>query len=343
MRADRLLSILLLLQTRGRMTAHELAEQLEVSERTIYRDMEALSIAGIPVYTERGPGGGCTLIDGYQTRLTGLTEMEVRALFLLQRASPLADLGLNESFDGVLLKLAASLPTSQRDNAEQVRQRTYLDTTTDTNAVLLCHLHTIQEAIWQEHRLLLSYREGYHSGCEQRVEPYGLVSKANAWHLVGAVNGEYKVFQVSCIAMVMLTTEEFIRQASFDLPRYWSNYCAQLNINKACPQAQQVQQVHKTRNRRPYRQGQQKKTVSFAHHSQQHQPQAKKTNSPPHYQQRQPQQKKVILISAPSARSSRSKEKNSLLRSLPSASSQELKKTKFPLFLPLSTCLKRIG
>ena len=106
----RLLAILLLLQTRGRMTAHELAEQLEVSERTIYRDMEALSEAGIPVYAERGPGGGCSLLDGYQTRLTGLTATEVRALFLLRMASPLADLGLNKALDDALLKLLASLP-----------------------------------------------------------------------------------------------------------------------------------------------------------------------------------------------------------------------------------------
>ena len=321
MRADRLLSILLLLQTRGRMTAHELAEQLEVSERTIYRDMEALSIAGIPVYAERGPGGGCTLVDGYQTRLTGLTETEVRALFLVQRASPLVELGLNESFAGALLKLSASLPTAQRDDAEQVRQRIHLDNETATDAELRCQLHTIQAAIWQEHRLLLSYQEVYHSGREQCVEPYGLVSKANVWHLVGTVAGEYTVFQVSHLATVKLTTEAFSREASFDLPRYWSSYCEQLRMDAACSQVQQVHQVHKTHNRRPYRQ---------------HQPQAKKTNFPAHSQ---PQQKKVILISTPSARSSQSKEKNRLLHAQPLASPQPLKKTKFPLFMHLDTLM----
>src|SRR5260370_530860 len=113
MRADRLLSILLLLQTRGRMTARELAEHMEVSERTIYRDIEALGMAGIPVYAERGPGGGCTLLDGYQTRLTGLTEAEIRALFLLNMTHPLADLGLDKALDDALLKLSAALPAPQ--------------------------------------------------------------------------------------------------------------------------------------------------------------------------------------------------------------------------------------
>ena|SRR5947209_10480724 len=127
MRADRLLSILLLLQSRGRMTARDLAEHLEVSERTIYRDIEALGMAGIPVYAERGPGGGCSLMDGYQTRLTGLTESEIRALFLLKMAGPLAELGLSKALDDALMKLTVALPAAQRHGAEQVCQRIYFD------------------------------------------------------------------------------------------------------------------------------------------------------------------------------------------------------------------------
>ncbi|MGI9061582.1 MAG: helix-turn-helix transcriptional regulator [Ktedonobacteraceae bacterium] len=322
MRADRLLALLLLLQTRGRMTAHELAEQLEVSERTIYRDMEALSVAGIPVYAERGPGGGCSLIDGYQTQLTGLTATEVRALFLLRMASPLADLGLTKALDDALLKLSASLPASQRDDAEQVRQRIHLDSAAwNANAETMCHLHTIQEAIWQERMLVLSYRESHSYCCEQLVEPYGLVSKGSAWYLVGAASGENKVFHVSRVATVMLTAEHFIRPASFDLPSYWSEYCQQLNVNNA------YQQVPA---RRPNRQAQQKKRISLVHHSQQ--PQQKKTVSPARHQHRQLQQKKAILISTPAPLPTQSKEKNRLLHSLQSA----------PLF-PFSTCLKRIG
>src|SRR5690606_82257 len=127
MRADRLISLVLLLQTRGRMTALELSERLEVSERTIYRDLDALSGAGIPIYGEHGPGGGYALLDSYRSSLTGLTEGQVRALMLSSRASPLADLGLGQDMEAVLLKLLAALPSAQRQGAEHMRQRIHLD------------------------------------------------------------------------------------------------------------------------------------------------------------------------------------------------------------------------
>ena len=334
MRADRLLSLLLLLQTRGRMTARELAEQLEVSERTIYRDMEALSMAGIPVYAERGPGGGCTLVDGYQTRLTGLTETEVRALFLLNRAGPLTDLGLNQALDDALLKLSASLPAPQRCDAEQVRQRIHLDTTTHhVDALSIHHLQTIQEAIWQERILLLASHEqdknGY--GCPQTVEPYGLVSKEKMWYLVGAVDGEYNVFSVSDIQTMTMTTQRFTRLASFDLPRFWADYCRQVNASRTCPQV---------RSRQSRRQTQQKKPISIVHaHSRSAYgrpgaSQLKKTVSPP--RRREAQQKKAIIKSMRSA-TAHQKEKNGLLPAAPfqPTSQQPLKKTKFPR--PLSS------
>src|SRR2546421_4306828 len=127
MRADRLLSLLMLLQIRGRLPAHELAKRLEVSERTIYRDIEALSAAGVPVYTESGPGGGCMLAEGYRTNLTGLTEAEVRTLFLPGMSAALADLGVSKALEAAMLKLLAALPTAQRHDAERVRQRLYMD------------------------------------------------------------------------------------------------------------------------------------------------------------------------------------------------------------------------
>ena len=127
MRADRLLSILMLLQARGRMTAQELAEDLEVSVRTIYRDIDALSVAGIPIYTERGPGGGCALLDSYRTTLTGLTRHEVRALFMLSIPAPLAELGVGQDLRAALLKLSAALPVAHRQDEERVRQRIHLD------------------------------------------------------------------------------------------------------------------------------------------------------------------------------------------------------------------------
>ncbi len=127
MRADRLLSILMILQARGRVTAQQLAEELEVSVRTVYRDMDALSASGVPVYAERGPGGGCSLLDSYRTTLTGLTRDEVRALFMLSIPAPLAELGVDQELKAALLKLSAALPDSRRLDEAQVRQRIHLD------------------------------------------------------------------------------------------------------------------------------------------------------------------------------------------------------------------------
>jgi predicted DNA-binding transcriptional regulator YafY len=185
MRADRLLSLLMLLQTRGRMTARELAERLEVSERTIYRDLEALSIAGIPVYTERGPGGGCGLLDGYRAQPAGLTEAEVRALFLAAVPTPLTDLGLNPALEKALLKVLASLPAPVREQAERARQRFHLDLAgwhrgEDASP----HLTVLQQAIWNDRRLLITWDTDAVAGDVERVDPYGLVSKAGAWYLV---------------------------------------------------------------------------------------------------------------------------------------------------------------
>lgn len=227
MRADRLLSILMLLQTKGRMTAHDLAEQLEVSERTIYRDLEALGMAGVPVYTERGPGGGCELVDGYQTRLTGLTEAEVRALFLLTMTGPLADLGLGEVLEDALLKLTAALPAPSRHQATQVRQRFHVDAAwwyhqADATNIL----QVIQQAVWQDRKLRLLYCEDDGSRSEQTIEPYGLVAKASIWYLVAARQNTFAVYRVSRIQSAVATEEPFVRAADFDLAEYWAEYCA---------------------------------------------------------------------------------------------------------------------
>jgi len=233
MRADRLLSILMLLQTKGRMTAHALAEQLEVSERTIYRDLEALSIAGVPVYTERGPGGGCALIDGYQTRLTGLTEAEVQALSLLNITGPLADLGLRRALDDAMLKLTAALPQSSRQHADFVRQRFYLDTTWwyHTDEATSC-LQVLQEALWQDRKLLIFYHEDDGAWSERLAEPYGLVSKADVWYLVASCHDEKCVFRVTRIHHATISDESFIRQEDFDLASYWTDYCAHIETNR---------------------------------------------------------------------------------------------------------------
>jgi predicted DNA-binding transcriptional regulator YafY len=227
MRADRLISILMLLQTRGRMTARDLAEQLEVSERTIYRDLEALSMAGIPIYTERGPGGGCSLLDGYQTKLTGLTETEVQALFLLTMAAPLADLGLGKALEEALLKLTASLPASSREQVKQLHQRFLVDATWwHHTADAQVTLQTIQQAIWQNCKLHIVYTQDNEMRCEQIIEPYGLVAKAGVWYLVSADRSSYHVYRVSRIHSATMTGERFIRANDFDLANCWSDYCA---------------------------------------------------------------------------------------------------------------------
>ena len=159
MRADRLLSLLMLLQARGRLTAPKLAQELEVSERTIYRDIDALSAAGVPVYGEAGAGGGYALLDSYRTNLTGLTEGEVRALFMLSIPKPLADLGVGRELGAALRKLAAALPSARRDDEERVRQRFLLDAVgweqVEESAP---HLPTVHQAVWEDRRLHLAYR-----------------------------------------------------------------------------------------------------------------------------------------------------------------------------------------
>jgi predicted DNA-binding transcriptional regulator YafY len=211
------------------MTAQELAERLEVSERTIYRDLDALSIAGVPVYAERGPGGGCALLENYRTNLTGLTETEVKALFMFSIPGPLADLGLSKAFNAALLKLSAALPTAHQDYAEFVRQRLYLDPVGWSYAQEpVPHLPTIQEAIWQDRRLNLTYRRTDGSWVKRLVDPYSLVAKAGVWYMVGAVMRLILVFRVSRIQAATMTESHFEREPGFDLVAFWTDWCAQM-------------------------------------------------------------------------------------------------------------------
>ncbi len=226
MRADRLLSLLILLQTRGRMTARTLADELEVSERTIYRDITALSTAGVPVYGEAGPDGGFSLVDNYRTSLTGLTEGEVRALFMLNVPSPLADLGVTQELKTALLKLSAALPTARRADETLVRQRFYLDSTGwKTGTERLPYLQTIQQAVWHDQKLRLTYRPIPTLELEQLVEPYGLVAKAGIWYVVCVQAGRFQVHRVSELRTVRQVEETFVRDGEFDLGTFWQRYC----------------------------------------------------------------------------------------------------------------------
>ncbi|MBE7472760.1 MAG: transcriptional regulator [Anaerolineae bacterium] len=232
MRADRLLSIMLTLQVNRRVTARELAERLEVSERTIYRDMDALSGAGIPVVAERGQGGGWELLEDYQTNLTGLNLTEVQALFLNQPAHVLADLGLDKAADAAVIKLLASLPAMQRRNAEYIRQRIHIDVTGwHQTKEDLSALPALQEALWQERKLRLIYQRGAGENVERVVDPLGLVAKGSVWYLVGAVAGEVRTYRVSRVQEATVTDEQVVRPPDFDLAAYWAQSSAEFVAN----------------------------------------------------------------------------------------------------------------
>src|SRR6058998_3335775 len=158
MRASRLVSLLLLLQSRGGQTAAELSEELEVSVRTIYRDVDALSQAGVPIYAERGPGGGVRLVDGYRTRLTGLTPDEAEGLFLSGLPGPAAELGLGTVVSAAQLKVLAALPPELRARASRVTQRFHLDAPGwFRSAEAVPHLATLSDAVWDAYRLEIEY------------------------------------------------------------------------------------------------------------------------------------------------------------------------------------------
>jgi predicted DNA-binding transcriptional regulator YafY len=266
MRADRLIALVLLLQGRGRITAPELAERLEVSVRTIYRDLDALSAAGVPVYADRGTGGGISLSDGYRLDLTALNRDEASALFLSTVPRPLADLGAGQVLDAALRKLSAALPAGARLEAERARQRLHLDPADWWQAhEPVPHLRTIQEGVWREQRLRLTYRRRDGNSTTRLVDPYGLVAKASVWYLVAADTGaaasaathgtsdtarvaetpaaageasagpadtssaaqpEMRVFRVSRVEAAELTGDQARRPHSFDLPAFWAAWCA---------------------------------------------------------------------------------------------------------------------
>ena len=220
MRADRLLSILLLLQAHGRLTAGDLAERLEVSRRTVCRDLDALSAAGVPVVTDRGPNGGAYLLGGYRTDLTGLTEPELEALLAFGGQGPAADLGLGVQLDQASRKLAVAAGSSR---GGRLQERVLVDGERwFRTAPVSAHLARVQDALWSDRRLRLRYRRGLERVVERTVDPYGLVCKAGTWYLLAGVGGEPRVYRVSRIEDAELTDEAFERPAGFDLRTAWA-------------------------------------------------------------------------------------------------------------------------
>jgi len=227
MRADRLLSILLLLQVHRRMTAGELARRLEVSRRTIQRDLEALCTAGVPLYAERGKDGGWVLPEPFRTNLTGLTEAELQTLFLGTPSRLLADLGMKQASEAALIKLRATLPSGQRQGAEHARQRILVDPSGWKRAEeQVPALAALQEAVWQDRKVRLVYARGNGTTVEREVEPLGLVAKGSLWYLIARVEDALRTYRVSRVQSAEVTGDLFERPADFDLAAYWEQSSA---------------------------------------------------------------------------------------------------------------------
>ncbi|WP_225099382.1 YafY family protein [Streptomyces sp. CoH27] len=223
MKSDRLLSILLLLQTRGRVPAHELADRLEVSVRTIYRDIEALSASGVPVYAERGRHGGIELLAGFRTDVTGLTADESRALFVLATQGAHAELGLDAALGSALRKVMAALPAPHRPAADLTSRRILVDATRwRVGPRQSADLAALQDAVFSDRRLRLRYR---HSGEQEprtyTVDPYGLVAKAGVWYLVADRRGRPQLFRADRVHSARLLDDPVRRRDGVELADAW--------------------------------------------------------------------------------------------------------------------------
>ncbi|WP_055567436.1 helix-turn-helix transcriptional regulator [Streptomyces atriruber] len=229
MRAARLIKMVLLLQARPSMTAAELAAELEVSERTITRDAQALSEAGVPVYADRGRTGGYRLIGGYRTRLTGLGRSEAEALFLSGVPGALREMGLDDAASAARLKVSAALMPSLRDASQNAAQRFHLDAPgwfQETPAPEL--LPAVADAVWDDRLVTARYRR-QEAEVERELEPYGLVLKAGVWYLCARVtdSGAYRVYRIDRFASVVAGGQRFVRDEEFDLPGFWDERAAQ--------------------------------------------------------------------------------------------------------------------
>ena len=222
MRADRLLSILLVMQSRRRVTARELAERLEVSERTILRDMDALSASGIPVVAERGNGGGWSLLGDYQTKLTGLSAAEIQSLFLVRPARLMADLGLKREAEAALMKLQASLPAMARRQAELARHRILIDPRGWRDpAESIASLPVLLDAVWRSKQVRFMYARDFCEPAERNGDPLGLVAKGSTWYLVAHIDGETKTYRVSRMREAVALDQPAAYPPDFDLAAYW--------------------------------------------------------------------------------------------------------------------------
>ena len=222
MRASRLLSMLLLLQLRGRMTAEALAAEFEVSVRTIYRDADALSATGAPIYADRGPGGGFRLLDGYRTRLTGMTPDEAEAMVFAALPSAASDLGLGSRATAARLKVLAALPAAASDAAQRASDRFFFDPAPwrrDRRGPTV-DLRLLAKAVWETRRLRMQY-ESWRQSSERIVEPLGIVLKAGEWYFLAERRGRPAIHKLANAGMLEVLDETFARPVDFDLAAAW--------------------------------------------------------------------------------------------------------------------------
>jgi predicted DNA-binding transcriptional regulator YafY len=215
----------MLLQRRGKMTAAELADELEVSRRTILRDVEALSISGVPLYAEGGHGGGILLDKDYQTTLTRLNEAEVRALFIAGNHQLLAEVGLGEAAAQMERKLSAALPARHHPVVDHIQQRIYIDPLWWWHdAQPFPHWAELQKAVYEDRRIQVVYENYQQQSAKRTLEPYSLVAKSSYWYLVARRDGEFRTYRVSRLRSLQILDERFVRDADFDLVHYWHTH-----------------------------------------------------------------------------------------------------------------------
>jgi predicted DNA-binding transcriptional regulator YafY len=211
----------MILQTRGRTSAETLAEELEVSVRTVYRDIDQLSAAGVPVYAETGRNGGFALLDGWKTRLNGLTAPEARALFFSGLPGPAGELGLGDEAAAAELKLLAALPADWQAEARRMSSRFHLDPRGWFQPGYKPEfLKLVAEAVWSETRVALRY-QSWKDIRDRVIEPLGLVLKGGVWYVVAQREGNARTYKLSQILSLELTADKFTRPKDFDLPSYW--------------------------------------------------------------------------------------------------------------------------
>lgn len=228
MRAARLIKMVLLLQSRPSMTGAELAGELEVSERTVTRDAQALSEAGVPVYADRGRAGGYRLVGGYRTGLTGLARDEAEALFLSGLPSALREMGLDDAASAARLKVSAALIPSLRDASRSAARRFHLDAPGWYHDPAVPELlPAVAEAVWDDRLVRARYRRRHSDEVERELAPYGLVLKAGVWYLCARAGEDVRVYRIDRFTAVAVSETRFVRDEDFDLPRFWEERAAQ--------------------------------------------------------------------------------------------------------------------